>query len=56
MTAKMYQRAKADITGQLRGLKTWQSNAWFCRRFSFFIKTSFVVVTESWYCVIKAAA
>ena len=31
-------------------LKIWQSKGWFCIRFHFFIKTSFKVDTEGWYC------
>ena len=34
-------------------LKIWRSNGWFCIRFHFFIKTSFKVDTEGWYCVTK---
>ena len=35
-------------------LKIWQSNGWFCIRFHFFIKTSFKVDTEGWYCTAVA--
>ena len=34
-------------------LKIWRSNGWFCIRFHFFIKTSFKVDIEGWYCVTK---
>ena len=34
-------------------LKIWRSKGWFSIRFHFFIKTSFKVDTEGWYCVTK---
>ena len=34
-------------------LKCWQGSGWFCRRFHFFIKASFIRDTKGWYCATK---
>ena len=34
-------------------LKFWQGSGWFCMRFHFFIKASFIIDTKSWYCATK---
>ena len=34
-------------------LKCWQGSGWFCRRFHFFIKASFIIDTKGWYCATK---
>ena len=50
----MYFRDFAFLLEMIGGsLKIWRSNGWFCIRFHFFIKTSFKVDTEGWYCVTK---
>ena len=34
-------------------LKILQGAGWFCMRFHFFIKASFIIDTKGWYCVTK---
>ena len=34
-------------------LKFWQGSGWFCMRFHFFIKASFIIDTKGWYCATK---
>ena len=34
-------------------LKFCQGSGWFCMRFHFFIKASFIIDTKGWYCVTK---
>ena len=41
------------VRGLSGSLKLWQGSGWFCMRFHFFIKASFIIDTKGWYCVTK---